>query len=124
MDVEIELTPRQRRIIPYLLCHNITEACKLARVSRKALWEWQKEEEFQYELQKARDELFSGSLELITGNVEKAVSKLLELMEAAEKQDVQVRCAEKILEFAVKLKQMEDLEKRLAILEQAIGRGR
>jgi hypothetical protein len=124
MDAQPELTARQRRIIPFLLSHNIVDACRLARVSRKSVWEWMKEEGFQEELKRARDELFADSLELIRGNVEKAVNKLVTLMEEAEKQDVQIRAAENILEYAVRLKQMEELEKRLEILEAAVGRGR
>jgi hypothetical protein len=119
-----ELTARQRRIIPFLLCHNTVDACRLARVSRKSVWEWMKQEAFQEELKGARDRLFSDSLELIKGNVEKAVCKLVTLMEGAKKQDVQIRAAENILEYAVRLKQMEELEKRLEILEAAVGRGR
>ena len=124
MDAQAELTARQRRIIPFLLSHNIVDACRLARVSRKSVWEWMKEETFQDELKRARDKLFSDSLELIKGNVEKAVSKLVMLMDEAKKQDVQIRAAENILEYAVRLRQMQELEKRLEILEQAIGRGR
>ena len=81
-----------------------------------------KEESFTDELQRARDELFTSSLELVKGNVEKAVSKLVELMEGAEKEDSRIRCAALLLEHAVKLKQLEDLEHRLATLEAALGR--
>jgi len=63
------------------------------------------------------------ALPLIKGNVDKAVKKLVALMEA-QKQDVQIRAAEHVVEYALRLRQMEELERRIELLEQAIGRGR
>jgi hypothetical protein len=55
-------------------------------------------------------------------NTEKALDKLITLMDSGEKDDVQVRCAQTLLEYAWKLKQTEDLEKRIEFLEQSLSR--
>jgi hypothetical protein len=50
-----------------------------------------KDEHFKNELDHARNELFTESLGRIKANIQKAVDKLVELMEWADKQDVQCR---------------------------------
>jgi len=62
MDAQPELTARQRRIIPFLLSHNIVDACRLARGSRKSVWGRMKEPMFQEALEHARNDLFDSSL--------------------------------------------------------------
>ncbi|MDP2604573.1 MAG: phBC6A51 family helix-turn-helix protein [Deltaproteobacteria bacterium] len=123
-DQEIELTRRQRRIIPLLLSKSVTEACTEARVGRKTLYDWLKQEPFKNELGRARDELFSTAMDRLKANTEKALDKLITLMDSGEKDDTQVRCAQTVLEYSWKLKQTQDLEKRIEQLEQALGQGR
>jgi hypothetical protein len=53
-------------------------------------------------------------------NASAAVEVLLQLMQTG-KQDVRARCASLILEHAIRIKQVEELEKRLATLEYAVG---
>lgn len=120
----IELTPRQKRLIPFLLTHNIVDACKLARVSRKAHWEWMKEENFSLALRQARQELFEAALGKIKVNMELAVDQLVLLMQQGEKEESRIRCAQTILEHGIKLRQLEDIERRLENLELALTRGR
>lgn len=74
-------------------------------------------------LKSAQDEAFAESLSKVKINATTAVDTLLELM-AAGKQDVRARCAALILEHGIKIRQVEELEKRLGLLEQAIGQGR
>jgi predicted DNA-binding protein YlxM (UPF0122 family) len=117
-----ELTRRQKRIIPFLLSKSVTEACKEARVGRKTLYDWLKQEGFRNELERCRDELFSSAMDRLKANTEKALDKIITLMDSGEKDDVQVRCAQTLLEYAWKLKQSEDLEKRIEFLEQSLSR--
>ena len=74
-------------------------------------------------LQTAQEQAFTESLSKVKVNATVAVDTLLELMTGG-KQDVRTRCAALILEHGIKIRQVEEVEKRLAILEQAVGRGR
>jgi hypothetical protein len=116
---EDEVTRRQKRIIPLLLSKSVTEACK-ARIGRKTLYEWLKQDPFKTELERCRDELFAGAMDRLKANTEKALDKIITLMDSGEKDDVQVRCAQTLLEYAWKLKQSQDLEKRIELLEQSL----
>ena len=119
-EEEDEVTRRQMRIIPLLLSKSVTEACKEARVGRKTLYEWLKQDPFKNELERCRDELFSSAMDRLKANTEKALDKIITLMDSGEKDDVQVRCAQTLLEYAWKLKQSQDLEKRIELLEQSL----
>jgi len=119
-----ELTRRQKRIIPFLLSKSVTDACAEAHVGRKTLYEWLKQDAFRGELGRARDELFAAAMDRLKANAEKALDKLITLMDSGEKDDVQVRCAQTVLEYSWKLKQTQDLEKRIELIEAAIGQGR
>jgi|SRR5215468_8511963 len=106
----IELTRRQRRIIPLLLSKTVTEACIEAHVGRKTLYDWLKQESFKNELERCRDELFAGAMDRLKANTEQALNKLIDLMENGVKEDVRVRCAQTIIEYGWKLKQTQDIE--------------
>ncbi|MDZ4345647.1 MAG: hypothetical protein U1E51_24800, partial [Candidatus Binatia bacterium] len=99
------------------------QACDQAGVSRSTLRLWKQQESFTGALQAAQDEAFAESLSKVKVNATAAVDTLLELMTAG-KQDVRARCAALILEHGIKIRQVEELEKRLAMLEQAVGTGR
>lgn len=117
------LTRRQKRIIPFLLSKSVTDACTEANVGRKTLYEWLKQAPFKSELERARDELFASAMDRLKANAENALNKLIGLMDS-EREDIAVRCAQTVLEYSWKLKQTQDLEKRIELLEQAIGQGR
>lgn len=121
---EYRLNPKQRRILPLLLTNNLTDACRLSGISRKAVWEWRKEEGFQNALEAARRAAFTDGLDLVKGNIQAAIKTLADLMETAERDADKIRCAQTILEHGVALKRAEDLEKRIADLEQALGPAR
>jgi hypothetical protein len=73
----------------------------------------------QQHLSKPRDEAFSDGIARIKGNVTKAVDVLVELLQAEDNQ-IRIRAAENIIEYAVKLNHNEELEKRIAGLEERL----
>lgn len=118
------LTRRQKRLLPLLVSMpSEQQACDEAKISRSTLHLWKQQEAFMDALQAAQDEAFAESLSKVKVNATAAVDTLLELMSAG-KQDVRARCAALILEHGIKIRQVEELEKRLAMLEQAVGAGR
>jgi hypothetical protein len=119
-----KLTAAQTRIIPVLLSKSVTDACREAKIGRKTVYDWLKQNSFKSELERCRDELFNGAMDRLKANTEKALDKLILLMDSGDKDDVQVRCAQTLLDYAWKLKQSQDLERRIELLEQALGRAR
>lgn len=116
------LTRRQKRLIPLLVSMpSEQQACDAAKISRSTLYSWKHQQTFTDALRLAQDEAFADSLSKVKVNASAAVETLLELMRAG-KQDVRARCAALILEHALKIRQVEELEARLEILERALAR--
>lgn len=112
------LTDRQLRVIPFLLeAPSIEEGCKRAKVSKATVYAWLKEEPFREELRKQREEVVRGALETLKANVGKATEALVKLLDS-EKEGIQARAAEDIIEFTQKAVEQEELEKRVAALEE------
>ena len=116
-----ELSPRQRRLIVLLLSKTVVEACEEAKVGRVTAYRWMKQEGFKKALESARDDVFSEAMGLIKVNVSDAVSVVVGLMRAAQKEDSRIRAAQIIIEHARWLKTSEDLQKRIELLEAAVG---
>ena len=73
MDDHKELTPNQRRVIPYLLAApSIEEGCKHARISKATVYQWLKDENFRQELKRQRDAIIERALDSLKANLVKA----------------------------------------------------
>src|SRR5262249_35201092 len=117
------LTTRQVQVIPYLLgAPSLEEGCKRARVSKVTVYEWLKQETFRQELKRQRDELIDRALDSLKANVSKATETLVKLLDS-ESEPMQARAAEDIVNFAVKCREQDGLERRIAALEQKLIRG-
>ena len=117
MNDQDGLTDRQTRIIPYLLgTPSIEEGCKRARVSKVTVYSWLKDETFRTELKRQRDEVIERALDNLKANISKATETLVKLLDS-EKETIQARAAEDIIEFTQKAIENDELEKRIAALE-------
>lgn len=118
------LTDKQLRVIPFLLeAPCIEEGCKQARVSKATVYAWLKEEAFREELRKQREEVVRGALETLKANTAKATETLVKLLDS-DKEGIQARAAEDIIEFTQKAIELEDLERRIAAIEERQDQGR
>ena len=114
------LTPRQIRVIPYLLgAPSIEEGCKRARVSKVTVYAWLKEKSFRAELKHRRDEMIGRALDSLKANIVKASETLVKHMDS-EKEAISIRAAESILEFAQQAREHDELEARIASLEKKV----
>ena len=114
------LTSRQLRVIPHLLASpSIEEGCRNARVNKTTVYAWLKEEPFREELRKQREEVVRGALETLKANTAKATETLVGLLDS-DKEAIQARAAEDIIEFTQKAIEFEELEKRIAALEESV----
>ena len=114
------LTDRQLRVIPYLLAApSIEEGCKQAKVNRNTVFAWLREDAFREELRRQREEVVRGALETLKGAVSKATETLVKLL-GSDKEAIQARAAEDIIEFTQKAIEFEELERRIAALEESV----
>jgi len=120
MDGSEELSVRQLRVIPYLLgAPSVEEGCKRARVSKAAVYGWLKEDTFRLELKRQRDAVIERALDSLKANISKATETLVKLLDS-DKEAIQARAAEDIIEFTQKAIENEELEKRIAALEERL----
>jgi len=117
MDDNEELTPKQTRVIPFLLAApSIEEGCKRARVGKATVYGWLKQEAFRNALDGRRTELVDLAFETLKASVSKATETLVKHLESA-KETISIRAAESIIEFTQKALEHEELERRIEALE-------
>ena|SRR5436305_1792253 len=112
--------------IAALLTHrNIDEAAKSIGVAPNTLMRWMKEGEFQTDYRAARRAAFGQCIARLQQASSAAATTLLKTMiEPGTPASVRVRAAECILNHATKAIEIEDIEARVAALEQAGGADR
>lgn len=121
MDGNGVLNPRQLRAIPFLLeAPSVEEGCKRARVAKATFYGWLKEDTFREALQRHREEVIRGGMETLKANLSRATETLVRLL-GSEKEAIQVRAAEDIIEFTQKALDFERIEKRVNDLERRLA---
>ena len=115
-----KLTPRQLKAIPFIVsCPTYTEGMKKAKVNRSTFYKWLKEPEFKTELDRQRDEIAAEAFGILSQGLTKAVETLVALLD--HKDDRLKRLTAKdIIDFMVRHKEIEDLDKRLTEIEQRL----
>ena len=115
------LTDKQRRVIPYLLTSPSTEeACRRARINKTTVYEWLKDEAFRQELKRQRAAAIEQALDSLKANLTKATETLVKHMNS-ERENISIRAAESIIEFAQKALEHEELEQRIEALETRLA---
>ena len=111
------LMDRQRRVIPHLLASPSTEeACRRARINKSTVYEWLRDETFRQELRRQRDAVIERALDSLKANIVKATETLVKHPDST-RENISIRAAEGIIEFAQKALEHEELEKRIEALE-------
>jgi hypothetical protein len=99
---------------------NVEEAARSVNVSTATLMRWQKEPEFQEAYRGARRAAFGQAVARLQQGTSAAATTLLKtLIDANTPASVRVRAAEAIFNHASKAIEIEDIEVRVAALEQA-----
>ena len=115
------LTDRQRRVIPHLLASPSTEeACRRARINKSTVYEWLRDETFRQELRRQRDAVIERALDSLKANIAKATETLVKHLDST-RENISIRAAENIIEFAQKALEHEELEKRIEALESRLS---
>ena len=117
----LELTQKQRKVIPILLVsRNITEACKAGAVGRTTLNRWLSEPLFAGKLAAAEKGILDNASRQLLGLQEQAINTLAELMDGAENESVRRAASKDILEFSFKIREILSFEDRITELERKL----
>jgi len=119
--VEPELTPKQEKAIAALLSTaTVEKAAEQAGVGLRTLWRWLDDDAFAAAYRHARREAVGQATARLQQLSSHAVMVLARLMaDAYVPPSVRMHAARTILEFAMKAVELEDIEARLAALEEA-----
>lgn len=115
------LTERQLKAIPHIVASpTYTEGCQKAKINKTTLYKWLKIPDFKAELDRQRDEVASEAFGILSQSLTKAVETLAGLLDV--KDDRLKRLAAKdIIDFIVRHKENEDLDKRLTGVEKLLA---
>jgi Na+/phosphate symporter len=117
-----ELSARQRRTIPFIVASpTIVEGLEKAKLSRKTFYQWLEQPEFKKELDRQRNEVAKNALDTLTQSLAKAVDVLVKLLDSADDR-LKRLAANDILSHFLERKAIEDLDKRLAAIEQKLSK--
>lgn len=115
-----KLTARQLKAIPFIVSSpTYTEGMQKAKVNRSTFYKWLKDPEFKTELDRQRDEVAAEAFGILSQSLTKAVETLVALLD--NKDDRLKRLTAKdIIDFMIRHKEFEDLDKRLTAIEQRL----
>jgi hypothetical protein len=112
------LTARQARAIEALLSvSTIGEAAKIAGVSRRTLERWRQDATFCDALRHAGDERIAAISRRLAGLGDVAVNTLRDAMNGGDGWPVRVRAADVVLARLMQLRELTEIEERIAALE-------
>jgi transposase-like protein len=110
---------KEAAIAAYLTQRNIEEAARTAGIGTQTMLRWLKLPEFQAELREARRAAFSQVTARLQQASSAAVSTLGKIMiDGNAPESARVRAADRVLHHAMHATEIEDIEGRVAALEQ------
>lgn len=116
-----DLSTRQRRAIAALLSErDITGAARAARVGRRSLVRWLSEPSFRGALIKAEGEAIDQATRRLVGFQDSAVGKLGSLITSGGSEYIQLKAAQSVVDYLLKLRELRNLESRIHALEEVI----
>ena len=121
---EPRLTDRQLKAIPIIVTSpTYTQACEKAQLNRTTFYEWLKNPEFKAELDRQREEIASEAFGVLSQSLTKAVETLVGLLDNADDR-LKRLTAKDIIDFIIRHKENEELEQRIAEIEQKLDQQR
>jgi uncharacterized protein YaaQ len=116
------LSNRQRKAIGALLSsRNITEAAKVAQVSERTLFRWLADENFRQVLLTAESGLIDAATRRLIGLQEAAIETIFIILKDEQSGPaVRLRAAQSVLDHVLKLRELRDIESRIAHIEEVI----
>jgi transposase-like protein len=111
---------KEEAIVALLMQRNVDEAAKSVGITPSTLLRWMEVPEFATSYREARRRAFGQSIARLQQASTAAVSTLLKLMvDTSTPPSVRVRAADSVLDHAKQAIEIEDVEVRVAALEEA-----
>jgi len=115
-----EITPKQNKAIAALLTERTaTAAAQAVNISERQLYRWLADPVFCAHLKQAEGRLLEATTRRLLASVGAALDTLDELNTGAASESVRARAANDILNQLLRVRELADIEKRLAALEAA-----
>ena len=119
-----ELNARQLRLLAALVTStDVQAACQVADVSRTTTYQWLKQPAFQDELKRQRNAVLREALANVKINATRAAAELVGLLNEEDAGLRRLVCRD-ILDRAVRIYDMEEIETRLAAVERTLKQQR
>jgi hypothetical protein len=116
----LRLPPGQMALLTALVSNpDVPLASKAAGVSRATAFRWMRQAAFREELTRQRDEVLGEALATVKTHASRAAATLVGLLSATDDRLRRQVCND-ILDRAIKVRELEDLERRLVALEKAM----
>lgn len=120
--MNVKVTPRQRKAIEALLTQgSVKGAAEAAGVSRETIYRWMKRDWFRAALKEAEQVALESLGRALVRLGEKATQTLEEAMDGAGHESTKVRAADIVLARLLQLRELVDLEARVAALEERLA---
>ena len=121
---ETKLTDRQLKAIAVIVTSSTyTEGCKKAKLNRTTFYDWLKKPEFKAELDRQRDEITAEAFGVLTQSLTKAVEALVGLLDNKDDR-IKRLTAKDVIDFIIRHKENEDLDRRLTEVEKRLAQKR
>jgi hypothetical protein len=118
----VKLSNRQKHAIPLILkARSIEEGCRAAGITRQTWYAWTRDEAFAEQVSIQREAIVAESLDRLKAAVTGAVEGLTDLVDA-EETNIRLRACGQVLDYFMKARELEDMERRLSALERVILR--
>jgi hypothetical protein len=116
-----ELRPKQQEaILALLTTTNVEQAARAVNITPRTLYRWQQEPAFDKAYRKARRDAFGQGAARLQQASGAAVSSILKIMvDQHAAASTKLRAADMVLTHGAKAIEIEDIEARVAALEQA-----
>ena len=125
MTKNVMLTHKQEKAIMLLLQNKkIEEVAQELKISQVTLYRWLKQENFKQRFSEVRQELFNEALDSLKTLTKRAIDTLDDILKNGTKETSRVTASKTVLELALRLKEVEELEQRVEELEKIVEGGR
>lgn len=112
----------EQAVAALLSCRNVEEAARAAGIGRNTLKRWMRQPEFDAAYRETRAALLTQALARFEAAADAAAKAVLKIMLSPnEPAGARLRAAEIVLEQAAKASSIEELQDRIATLEQNTG---
>jgi len=121
MTKNVTLSESQMKAIQLLMRSlPVAEVARDTGVTRTTIYRWLKDEIFNAELDKRKNELIRQASRKLAGALNQSVDKLIWLSENCKQKNVQRLALCNVIEYCQKFSDSTDIEKRIKALEETI----